>query len=220
MNMPTFLPKKLHLALCSGAAALFVAALPAHAAVISVTPAAPISIGNNIDGVYFNVVTGVSGLSGGSVPGWDINPYNNGAGLTFYGAASPSGVLVESIGVPATTSVAVALSFGSTISSGGIYNQFQNVGTNFQTAGDRYLGFRFINEGAGSILNYGWMLIRSGDTAGFPASIVSYGYENTGLSITAGQVAGVVPEPSTYAMFGLAFAAAAGWRRLKARRAA
>lgn len=218
MNMPTFLPKKLHLALFSGAAALFVAALPAQAAVISVTPATPISITNSIDGIYFNVVTGVSGASAAAVPGWDINPYNNGAGLTFYGAASPSGVLAT--GTPGTTAEATALSFGALIGSSGQYNQFQTRGTAFQTAGDRYVGFRFVNEGAANIANYGWMLIRSGDTAGFPSSIVSYGYENTGLSITAGQVAGVVPEPSTYAMFGLAFAAAAGWRRLKARRAA
>ncbi len=217
MNTHSFVPKKLHLALFSGAAALFAAALPAQAAIISVTPAAPILITNSIDGIYFNVVTGVTGATGASVPGWDINPYNNNAGLTFYGAASPAGVLAT--GTPGTTAQALALPFGFLIGSGGQYNQFQTVGTAFQTAGDRYVGFRFINEAAGNAQNYGWLLIRSGATAGFPAGIVSYGYENAGASINAGAVA-AIPEPSTYAMFGLAFAAAAGWRSLKGRRAA
>ena len=69
---------------------------------------------------------------------------------------------------------------------------------------------RFQNEALG-IQNYGWMLINSGATSGFPASIVSYAYENDGGQI----LAGAVPEPSTYAMFGLALAAGfavRGWR--------
>ena len=69
---------------------------------------------------------------------------------------------------------------------------------------------RFQNEALG-IQYYGWMLINSGAAVGFPASIVSYAYENNGGQI----LAGAVPEPSTYAMFGLALAvglALRGWR--------
>ncbi len=214
MNNHFFQPKKLHLALVAGAVAVFAAAPSAEAAVVFVDrSASPINITNNIDGVYFNVVTGVTSATGAGTPGWDINPYNNGAGLTFYGAATPSGVLAT--GTPGTGAIATALSFGALISAAGQYNQFQTVGTQFQTAGNRYLGFRFLNETTAAT-NYGWLLVSSGATAGFPAAITAYGYENAGASITAG----AVPEPSTYAMFGLALAVAAGWRGLKGRRAA
>jgi hypothetical protein len=217
MNTHSFVPKKLHLALVAGAAAVFAAAPSAEAAVVSVDlSASPIDITNSIDGVYFNVVTGVGSASGAGTPGWDINPYNNGAGLTFYGAASPSGVLAT--GTAGTGAVATALSFGALIGPGGQYNQFQTQGTAFRTPGTNSVGFRFLNEGTATA-NYGWMLIVSGATDGFPAAILGYGYENAGASITAGAVA-AVPESSTFAMFGLAFAAAAGWRSLKGRRAA
>jgi hypothetical protein len=216
MNTPTFLSKKLHLALLAGAAAVFAVAPPAEAAVVTVDlSAVPIVITNSIDGVYLNVVTGaVTPLAS---TGWDINPYNNGAGLTFYGAASPSGVLAT--GTAGTGAVATLLSFGDLISPAGQYNQFQTQGTAFQTAGTSYVGFRFLNEST-SLINYGWLKLSTGATAGFPAAIVAYGYENTGLSVTAGAGLPPVPEPSSLAMFGLAFAAAAGWRSLKGRRAA
>ena len=54
-----------------------------HLAFVVVVPAAPIPITNSIDGVYINLVTGVTGASGPAVPGWDMYPYNNGGGLTF-----------------------------------------------------------------------------------------------------------------------------------------
>ncbi|HEY1089764.1 MAG TPA: PEP-CTERM sorting domain-containing protein [Burkholderiaceae bacterium] len=213
MNISTSVLKRLHVAMFAGATAVFAVASSAHADVIYTNLAAtPLSITNSIDGVYLNIVTGVSGSSGAAVPGWDINPYNNNAGLTFYGAASPSGIMAT--GTPGTTAVATALAFGALISSAGQFNQFQTVGTAFQAEGTNYVGFRFQNEVTGA-QNYGWALISSGATAGFPASILGYAYENTGLSITAGQVS-AVPEPSTYAMFGLALAGAAGigsWRR-------
>ena len=220
MNSSPLALNKLHLALIAGAAAVF-AATSAQAAIIYVDKtASPISITNSIDGVYLNVVTGVTGASGAAAPGWDINPYNNGAGLTFYGAASPSGVLAT--GTPGTGAVATALALGGLISSAGQFNQFQTVGLQFQTAGTRFLGFRFLNETT-SAQNYGWLRVVSGGLpspdGGFPTLITAYGYENTGLSITAGAVA-AVPEPATYLMFAAAIAGALGRRALKARRQA
>ncbi len=216
MNTHSFLQKKLHLALVAGAVAVFSAAPPAEAAVVVVDlTAAPINITNSIDGVYLNVVTGAATAL--AAAGWDINPYNNGAGLTFYGAASPSGVLAT--GTAGTGAVATLLAYGDLISAAGQYNQFQTQGTAFQTAGTSYVGFRFLNESTATT-NYGWLRLSTGATAGFPAGITAYGYENAGASITAGAgLPAPIPEPSTYAMFGLAFAAAAGWRRLKSRRA-
>ena len=215
MKISSSLMKRLNVAMFAGAAAVFAAAPSAHADVIYTNLATPLSITNSIDGIYLNVVTGVSGSSGTTVTGWDINPYNNNAGLTFYGAATPSGVMAT--GTPGTGAVATALAAGTVISSAGQFNQFQTLGTSFQGGGSNYLGFRFQNEVTGA-QNYGWLLISSTATTGFPAAILGYAYENTGASIMAGQTT-AVPEPSTYAMFGLAFACAAGlsaWRRRQA----
>ncbi len=216
MNTLSFVPKKLHLALVAGAAAVFSAAPPAEAAVVVVDlTATPINVTDSIDGVYLNVVTGAA--TPAATTGWDINPYNNGAGLTFYGAATPSGVLAT--GTPGTAAVATLLSYGALISAAGQYNQFQTQGTAFQSAGTSYLGFRFLNEST-TATNYGWLRLSTGATAGFPAAITAYGYENAGASITAGAgLPAPVPEPSTYAMFGAALAAGAAWRGLKRRRA-
>ena len=104
---------------------------------------------------------------------------------------------------------------GAVIGAAGQYNQLQTTATGFQTAGQRDVGLRFQNEALG-IQNYGWMLINSGATSGFPASIVSYAYENNGGQI----LAGAVPEPSTYAMFGLALAAGLALRGWRNRRSA
>ena len=219
MNLSSSALKRLNVALFLGAAAAFAAAPSAHADVIYTNlTATPLGIANSIDGIYLNVVTGVSGSTGAAVAGWDLSAYNNNAGLTFYGAASPSGIIAT--GTPGTGAVATALSFGALISSSGQFNQFQTKGFEFQTGGMNYLGFRFLNESTGA-QNYGWLLINSspgaGLNVGFPASILGYAYENTGASILAGQTSATpVPEPATYALFGLAFAGAAGlsaWRR-------
>ncbi len=204
---------KLNIALFAGAAVAALAAPAAHAAIIVSTT--PIGIANSIDGVYINLITGATGSSGGAVTGWDLNPYNNGAGLTFYGSASPGGILAT--GTPGTGAVATSLAFGALIGSTGQFNQFQTLGTNFQNAsGLGYIGLRFLNEGTG-IQNYGWAEFSTTGGDGFPATLTRYAYENTGLSITAGNV-GVVPEPSTFAMFGLALAGAAGFSALRRRR--
>jgi hypothetical protein len=218
MTRNSLLSSKLHLALIAGATAVFAAAPAAEAAVIYTDlTATPLVIPNNLDGVYLNILTGATGTSGLDVAGWDINPYNNGGGLTFYGSASPAGILAT--GTPGTSAQATALALGALISAAGQYNQFQTRGAAFQVTGQEFLGFRFLNENTNAI-NYGWALISttasSGVNLGFPASILGYAYEDTGASIAAGAGLPAVPEPSTYAMFGLALAAAAGrtlWKR-------
>ena len=166
------------------AVAVCVASPAAMAAIVCQSP--NLAIPNDISGVYLNLITGASGTSSGAAPGWDIDPYNNNAGLTFYGAASPSGVLAT--GTPGTTAVASALASGASVSptpTPAFYNQFQTVGTNFQTAGTRFLGLKFQNEGTG-VPNYAWLEIVSGATAGFPATISRYCYQDDGTAITVG----------------------------------
>lgn len=201
----------------AGATALLFLAPAAQAAVISVSFAgAPVVVPNNIDGIYFNFVTGVRSTT--EFAGFDFNPYNNGSGITFYGNATPSGILAT--GTPGTSAEARVLQFGDLISSTGQYNQYQTRGDSFDVTGQEYVGLRFLNEATG-ILNYGWALLSTTAGNGFPASVLGYGYENTGLSITAGQTAAVVPppaavpEPGSIALVGLALGVMGVLRRRK-----
>jgi len=199
------------------ATALLFLAPAAQASVVSVSFASsPVVVPNTLDGIYFNFVTGARSTT--EIAGYDFNPYGNTAGLTFYGNISPSGILAT--GTPGTSAQARLLQFGDLISSTGQYNQYQTRGTAFNVTGQEYVGLRFLNEVTGA-LNYGWVLMSTTAGNGFPASVLGYGYENTGLSITAGQTAAVVPppaavpEPGSIALLGLALGAMSLVRRRK-----
>lgn len=178
---------KTHLAACALAAVAFSG--NALGAIVCASP--ELNVPNTIDGVYLNMVTGQTGTS---VTGWDINPYNNSAGLTFYGTATPYGVLAT--GTAGTSAETQALSAGTMISATpavGFYNQYQTRGTAFQTPGTRFLGVKFLNESTG-VANYGWIEMVSDANAGFPATISRYCYENTGAAIAAGDTGAPPPE--------------------------
>lgn len=186
-------------------------ASPAHAVLVY---SGPVNIGipDNIDGVYFNVVTGVSGTSGLSVPGWDINPYSavTGSSFNLWGPTtttwlSPSGVVGGTYTLAEGTSIGAA---GAYFRPGGA----TNVGLQVTLNDSNLFGFRFTNEATGAT-NYGWIEVTFGSTVGSRA-ITGYAYDNAGGAV----LAGVVPEPGTVALMlaGLAGVGAAARRARKA----
>lgn len=76
-----------------------------------------------------------------------------------------------------------------------------------------FMGVEFFDAGNP---RFGWIRITGGPTLGFPATIVDWGYENSGAGILTG--AGMIPEPSSVALGCLAAGAAglAAWRKRKA----
>jgi hypothetical protein len=76
-----------------------------------------------------------------------------------------------------------------------------------------YMGVEFFNASSNPL--FGWIRIAGGPTAGFPATIVDWAYEDSGAGILTG--AGVIPEPSSLALGCLAAGAAglAAWRKRK-----
>lgn len=196
------------------ATALMALAAPAHAVIVFSGPVS-IAIPDDIDGVYLNVVTGASG----AVPpaGWDLNPYSALAGgFYLWGATTttwfaPSGV----IGGPYPLASGTSISGPTTTffrPGGGT-----DVGTQVTLNATNLFGFRFANESQAGANNFGWIAIEFGADAG-TRTITSYAYENNGGAI----LAGVVPEPGTYAMMALGLAAMGGFvaRRRKQDQAA
>jgi hypothetical protein len=199
----------LRLGLC---AAALVGSVAANATVV--TFSTPISVPNNFDGIYLNLATGTFASSGGASAGWDFNPYNSGVSLSFFWSATPS----QASGVASTTTGPYSdLTPGTTISGGSTFAQVTATAATaaFQTAGTHTLGFRFYNEGTASI-NYGYMSLTSGGATGFPLTINSWSFENSGGSITIP----AIPEASTTLMmsFGALALGAVNLRRLRRQR--
>lgn len=185
----------------------------ASAAVVTVN--GPINVPSTFDGLYLNLVTGASGSSGASTPGWDINPYNSGTALSFFWAGTPTashgGVAGSATGpyldLAPGTMISAASTFTATTSS------LQT--TAFQTPGTHTLGFRFFNESTSSI-NYGYMSLTSGGSNGFPLTINGWSYENSGGAISVA----VIPEPGTGLMLAAGALAIGALRARRNRREA
>jgi hypothetical protein len=173
--------------LVAAASVAAVASMATQAAVIdSGTVSIPIT--DSIDGVYVNVVTGATGASGAGVVGWDINPYNNSTGLTFFFPAAPAGT--SGAVIPAAATPPQPLPLGTVIGPASTFSASgQIAGTNFRSGGPLTVGFRFQNEATAAI-NYGYMTINTTAGTGFPATVVRYVYENAGTPIT---IAGAQP---------------------------
>lgn len=201
-----FVSFKKQVQLSALAAILSIGAAPfAHAGIVYTDlAAAPLKISNSFDGTFLNVVNNNSGHASSAVSGWDINFYNGGSGLTFFTTGNNA--------IRANANGAVALSLNQQIGPNGNFSGGPTAGTAFQTDGEEYLGFRFLNESTNS-MNFGWALLstngKNNANTGFPAAILGYAYEDSGLAIRAGAtgVAAAVPEPGSFALFGLGLAA-------------
>src|SRR5262245_18636622 len=101
------------LGLAAGAVVLSLASSSSMAAFVDSGPV-NIVIPDDIDGIYMNLVTGVSSNVAASAPGWDINPYSaTGTATNFnlWGATtttffSSGGVIAGPYNLPCATSVA------------------------------------------------------------------------------------------------------------------
>lgn len=188
---------------CAAVLGAAASGMPAHAAVVTFNT--QLVVPDTFDGLYLNFLTGATGTSGSSVPGWDWNPYNSGSSLSFFWNASPS----PAGGVAGTaTGPYIDLPLSSTISAASTFAQV-TAGTAtaaFQTAGTHFLGFRFWNEST-SAINYGYAMLLVSGTNGFPLMIFSWSFENTGAPMQSlGPITPpppVVPEPSTAAMLSM-----------------
>lgn len=200
MNLSARLSK--HMVAAAAVAAGVAAAADAAVIIQNVNIVVP----NNIDGVYLNVVTLAQGTSGSAVAGWDINPYSASSGTGSFNLWGPTTQTWFS--ASGSSAGPFFLSEG-TVVGGAASNFFRPGPTNIGgqatlNSDNNFLGFRFVHEGNGNQIHFGWIRVAFGANAG----------ERTITQIAYESVAGVgilVPGPAGLAV--LAGGAAFGSRR-------
>jgi hypothetical protein len=177
------------------------------------------NIPSTTNGLYLNVFDYISsggvagwnttGGGGSTVPGWNVNPWGA-TTLNFFGSTGGGYAQVAGSGFGVSN-----LDFGTEIGFSSFFTsgEAQTTGSNpFNlNSGENLVGFRFVNEAAGT-LHYGWMRIEVvGTLAAQPRAVVEFAYESqAGVGIAAG----VIPAPGAIALLGLA--GLAGSRRRRA----
>lgn len=137
------------------------------------------------EGLYINLVTGVSGQTESSVPGFDVDIYAavstvpSGQLKFYWGSAATLGAGVASVG-----DVYAVLGAGQLIGPDSLFTRAAFTGDTsaWQAGVSGYLGLRFRNETSGTT-QYGWMLLSTTATLGFPATIHGWCYEDSGAAI-------------------------------------
>ena len=115
-------------------------------------------------------------------PGYDFNPWGANGDLAFWFWGVDSGDRAA-LSLDGTTYA--VLGAGDTIGPGSsfIIEGFPSATVNWRQVDgvDGYLGFRFNNNG---VVNYGYARLTTSGETGFPATITSYVYDQTGGAIT------------------------------------
>lgn len=157
-----------------------------NAAAAEVCSTGELAVPATTEGLYVNLVTGISGQSEGSVPGFDIDIYaaastEPSGQLRFYwGPASNGGA-----GVAVSGDIYAVLGAGQTIGPDSPFTRAAFAGdtTAWQAGTTAYLGLRFRDE-ASAAIRYGWLRLATTAPLGFPATIGGWCYEDSGGPIS------------------------------------
>jgi hypothetical protein len=228
LTKPSLLPKQLdnqlnrHFLACSafvGTAVLMSAQNADGAVVYSGLENISVPTTNGTGGIYLDLTRPGSSFiptkgGGGAtegldtlLPGWDVNFYKGSTGnLRWYYNTGAFAVY------NAANRVA-ALGAGVMVDGSSALGTLQTMVPEY-TSTTAFMGVEFLNDSSKPL--FGWIRITGGPTAGFPATIVDWAYEDSGAGILTG--AGIIPEPSSLALGCLAAGAAGlvAWRRRKA----
>jgi len=169
-----------------------------HSGIVNLT------IPSTTNGLYLNVVTGAlnepGNTGGGTVPGWDINPWSSSA-LNYFNPAAPAGgVYVQRAGGGATAN----LPAGTLIDGASLYGNSAastaGATPHLLNSNENLIGFRFQDETDGNCTKFGWFRVSlSTSLSSQPRALVEYAYDNTcGVGIPAG-----VPEPGSLALLAM-----------------
>jgi hypothetical protein len=164
---------------------LLLAGTGADATVMCVA-SANLTVPATSEGLYVNLVTGVSGQTEASVPGFDIDIYaavstNPTGQMRFYwGPAATGGA-----GVVSSGDSYLVLGQGAVIGPASSFSRAAFTGDTsaWQSGTTAFLGMRFLNE-SGASTTYGWIELSTTAPLGFPATILSWCYEDSGAAIT------------------------------------
>jgi hypothetical protein len=153
----------------------------------------------DIDGLYLNMVTGVSGRTATATPGWDFNPYVSTTTWSVFTNANTTVTTDDNayVALAATgTLQAINLPTGTLVGPSSTFNRSVTAFPT-QPPGNFLLGVQFLNEST-SAIHYGWLRLNL--PAGAPGTVVDWGYESSpGTAIAAG----VIPEPASLGLLAL-----------------
>ncbi len=157
----------------------------AHAAQVC-SPTVNLSVPATTEGLYVNLVTGVSGQTEASVPGFDIDLYASANSMPSDQLKFYWGTVTENAGVVSSGAAYAVLPGDTVIGPASLFSRLAFTGDTsaWQAGANGYLGVRLRNEGSANATNYGWMRLGSTAPLGFPLTIVSWCYEDSGGAIT------------------------------------
>jgi hypothetical protein len=179
-----------------------------------------INVPSTTAGIYINLVTGMFATTPGAVPGWDLNPWGS-TSNNFWAnnAASTSDGIVSNFTGGSSGTLVDNLPVGTIVDSSWTFGRSNGSETTGATAfnlnsSNNYIGIRFLNEATGQ-LNFGWVHFQLTGAGTQPRALIDWAYDNAGAPVAVG----VVPEPTTFGLLGLAAMGAVGLRAWRGRRA-